>query len=160
MFAHNQTILLLLYSEQCTICPSMSRLVIDGVFAVFRLHTWVTGRDRSCRHRGKRVHSGCWMHQCRFTSDSWHECAITPQHTKHRRKLQSARHDCVEKSHFNAKFNQHLMHHFAMIHSVMQWHECWEWLIVVFNMSIRLIHTHARTHTHTHTIPCFPLPPS
>ena len=54
---------------------------------------------------------------------------------------------------FQFQFNQKSMHHYPMIHSMMQRHICWDWLITVFNMHIILTCTHAPSLI-------FPLPPS
>lgn len=80
---------------------------------------------------------------------------IPLNHTAHRRYQQSQTRLFGKSFHPIAKFNQDSI---IIIPWFTAWcngmHECWEWLIVVFNMLIMLTHTH--THTRTH----HPLSPS
>ena len=50
-----------------------------GVFEVFTLHIRVKSWYRN---RQREVVLDCRVHQCRFSSDSWHEYAITPDKTQ------------------------------------------------------------------------------
>lgn len=139
MFAHTQTILQIMH-RMC-----------DGLFFcfwVFPLHAWVKGWGRSQRHRQK---DGVGLLSALEQILQWQLTWIGHYTAQNTGNLQSLTRIFRKSFYSVAKFNQLSMHHCPMIHSTMQWLECREWLIVVFNMSVN---------THMHAIPRLTLPQS